>query len=503
MTRSAAALAPLAVLVTWVASTLGAGCLLNRTKQEECRSDSECYVAFGLGTTCNSDGFCQARPTNARCDQTFPTDLLDPARGAAYKDYIVFGSVSPYENALFEQFALSARLALKHVNDRGGIDGTRAFGLVMCDAAPATPDLYDDGLATSQDASVAMARHLIEAWSVPAIFGPARSSEVQQVFLAVRGDDVLVISPSATSPDLTTLDQTAPTDDAPGLLWRTAPPDDLQSQAIAADMTDPGLGRAGAVSRVAAIYVNDSYGTALYNAFASAFEATGSGRDAQAFPYAASGMGQTLPQVVSMVATDATFDEVLFVSSTPDDFVTFLDLIADSPGYDGKGIFLSEAAASAGVLTVADPQRFPQVRGSRPQPLDRATDTVYETFLAEYQVEYDTAIADQIFTPNSYDAGWMLAAGAAWAVFRENNEITGTNIARGLRKLSAGPEVTVSSVGWSSLRSNFEQGRSVNLQGASGTLDYAPATEETESPIQIWGISGSKSPQELDVWYPE
>ncbi len=504
MTRSAASPAAWAVLAACVAgaASILAGCVLSRTKQEGCRADTDCYEAFGLGTTCNSDGFCQARPTNARCDETFPDDLLDPERGAAYKDYIVFGSVSPYENDLFRQFALSARLALKHINQRGGIDGTRGFGLIMCDAAPATADRYDDGLTTSQQASVAMTRHLIDAWSVPAIFGPARSSEVEQVFLEVRNDDVLVISPSATSPDLKEIDQTAPTDDAPGLLWRTAPPDDLQSQAIAGDMTDPGTGRTSAVTRVAVIYFDDAYGTALYNAFAGAFE-TGGGRDAQAFPYAGPGMGQTLPEVVAQVATSASFDEVLFVTPTPSEFVDFLDIVASSPAFNGKGIFLSEAAASAEVLEVADPQRFPQVRGSRPQPLDRTTDTVYEQFLAEYQLEYDAGIADQVFTPNSYDAAWMLAAGAAWAVFRENDQITGTTIARGLRRLSAGPEVVVSGGGWPTLRSNFEQGRSVNIQGASGTLDYAADTEETESPIQIWVIGSNKTPQEIDVWYPE
>lgn len=494
MARSAAAAVVLAGL------TLAAGCVLSRTTYEECRSDAECYEAFGLGTTCDGDGFCQTRPSNPRCD-TFPDDLLEPSRGVAYKNHVIFGSVSPYENDLFEQFALSARLALLHVNARGGIDGSRGFGLIMCDAAPATPDRYDDGLATSQEAAVAMARYLIDTWSVPAIFGPARSSEVEQVFLEVRDEDVLVITPSGTSPDLSALDNTAPTDERPGLLWRTVPPDDLQGQAIAEDMSAPGPGRTAAVDRVAVIYGNDAYGTALYNAFATSFE-TGGGRDAQAFPYSETDTGQTLPQVVAQVATSASFDEVLFISSTPADIVSFLDISATSPAFDGKGIFLTEAAAAAEVLTGADSRRFSQVRGSRPRPLDRSTDTVYETFLAEYQVAYDTSIADQIFTANSYDAGWMLAAGAAWAAYRENNRITGTNIAKGLRRLSAGPAVIVSSVGWPDLRSSFEQGRSVNLAGASGAIDYDPETEETESPIQIWGITSSKTLTELDVWTP-
>ena len=480
---------------------LGIGCVLNTTPQEECRADSECYEAFGLGTVCSSDGFCKARPTNARCNKTFPEDLLSPARGSAYKDYIIFGNVAPYEIDLFRQLAQSATLAIKHANDRGGISGTRGFGMIICDTAPASPEGFDDGLASSVDATVAVARYLVDAWSVPAMTGPIRSSETEKGFLEIRDDGVLMISPSATSPTLREFDNDAPSDESPGLLWRTVPADDLQAQAIAADMITPGVGRTSPVTRVAVVYLNDAYGIALFNAFASAFE-TGGGRNAQAFPFSDAAMGQTLPQVMAEVATGASFDEIMVVTSTPDDFIDFLNIVADSPAFDGKGIFLTEAAVSADVLNSSNAARFPQVRGSRPRPLDRTVDKVYEQFLAEYQVFYQESIVDQIFTPNAYDAGWALAAGAAWAAYRENNQITGTNIARGLRKLSSGPAVEVSSGGWPTLRSNFEAGRSVNLLGASGALDFDPSTEETQSAMQIWTISASKTIVETDVWTP-
>jgi ABC-type branched-subunit amino acid transport system substrate-binding protein len=501
-TRTPAAWAASAVLPIWLTSALGAGCVLSTTPRDECRADSECYEAFGLGTICGSDGYCEARPTNARCTRTFPEDLLDPARGAAYKDHVIFGNVAPYEIPLFRQIADSSMLAIKHVNDRGGIDGTRAFGMIMCDAAPATAERFDDGLATSQQASVAVARYLVDAWSVPAIVGPIRSSEVEQAFLELRDDGVLMVSPSATSPDLRQLDVTAPSDDQPGLLWRSVPADDLQSQAIAEDMIAPGPGRTSAVDQVAVIYLNDTYGTALFNAFAAAFEAPGSNRDAQAFPFSSDDGGQNLSQVVAQVATQANFDEVLVVSSTPDDFVDFFNVTATNPSFDGKGIFVTEAAVSTDVLNNANSARFSQVRGSRPRPLDRGTDTVYETFLAEYQVFFGEAVVDQIFTPNAYDAGWILAAGATWAAYRANNQITGVNMAKGLRKLSAGPEVEVSENGWPTLRSNFEAGRAVNIRGASGSLDFEPGTEETESPIQIWTITSSRTVSEIDVWEP-
>jgi hypothetical protein len=222
LTRSAATWAALAVLAICIASTTGTGCSLSTTPREECRADSDCYEAFGLGTVCSNDGYCAARPTNARCARTFPEDLLDPAKGADYKDYVIFGNVAPYEFLLFEQIAESSLLAIMDANESGGIAAGRGFGMIMCDAAPATAERFDDGLADTVAATDAVMRYLVDAWEVPAVVGPIRSSETQAGFDAVKDRDVLVVSPSATNPVLRDADiTTSPTDQRPGLLWRT------------------------------------------------------------------------------------------------------------------------------------------------------------------------------------------------------------------------------------------------------------------------------------------
>src|SRR5690606_38317170 len=120
----------------------------------------------------------------------------------------------------------------------------RELGIVFCTIEENT-EL--DELARV-DAALETADFLVHDLGVPAIIGPSSSSDVQAVFTALRDTGTLVISPAATSPALTDIDVTSPTDDTPGLLWRTAPPDSLPGAAIASDMS------ARAISKVAVIH---------------------------------------------------------------------------------------------------------------------------------------------------------------------------------------------------------------------------------------------------------
>ncbi|WP_199351033.1 ABC transporter substrate-binding protein [Haliangium ochraceum] len=484
------------------AATLGAllfsGCVLTTTDRNQCRDNLECRDAFGLGATCNADGFCVSEAIDPRCTKTFPDDLLaSDERRRFYKDYVVVGSIMQREVALFEKFELSAELAFSRANQSGGVDGRR-FGVVYCSADAG----YDDGLEAGGEAAAAMAGYLADTMSVPAIFGPATSAETESAFLALEGKNVLLVSPSATSPDLTPIDNPEPSDENPGLLWRTAPPDSFQGEAIAVDMRAPGAGREVAVDTVVVIHIDDTYGNALYQAFASSFESRGGTAISRPFvPNNASQPGARLDEVVPQVGLAGGFDEVLFISSSIDDIVGFLNTSAEFAGYDGKGIFLAEAAASDDVLNVADATRFPQVRGSRPRARDRDSDLVYANFLSAYSFAYKEDADGQVFTANSYDAGWLIAFGVSWALINEGS-LDGTSIARGLRRLSSGPTVNLDGEGWATMLESFGNGESININGASGSLDYDNSTEETATEVEIWTISAENEIDVVDLFEP-
>lgn len=460
--------------------TAASGCLFFTTERSQCETDAECRQSFGFGATCGSRGFCEAARVVERCTRTFPSRLLSDRD--EHRDFIPIGAVFQRGPDVFANMENAARLALKHANDQGGVDG-RKFGLVMCRADPEIGDSL-----TGTDAAVEVARYLVDEIGAPAIIGPATSDNTQAVFQAVQDDDVLVLSPSATSAALSDLDPEDVSDESPGLLWRTAAPDSIQGLAMASDMREPGVGRAQAVSKTAVIHITGPYGGGLADTFASEFMKQGG--QVELFPFENDGERDA---GITDAPNTSGVEEILFISNDVEDIKDFLDTSAGLQSYDGKGIFLSEAAAAQSVIGEVDPTRLPQVRGTRPQPLNFSSDLVYQRFIVSYQAEYDVerdVILNSVFSANAYDAGFLAAYGATWALFQEEGELGGTTMARGLRKISGGDRVEIGPSSWVTVQQQFEAGNDIDVQGASGPLDYSPETEETSIPIEVWAVDG-------------
>jgi branched-chain amino acid transport system substrate-binding protein len=467
---------------------LGSACSLTTTDFTPCEENRECRTRFGFGWMCGNDGYCSESERIPRCNATYPEDLL--INPELHTDRIVFGNLMDQSLATHRARERSARLAYKQADDEGGLDG-RKFGAVFCTVEE---DPEFDGLSR-KEAGVAAATYLVDVVDVPAILGPAASDDVQEVFLAVRDRGVMMISPSATSPALSALDPTTVSDDEPGMLWRTAPPDSLQGAAIAYDMRNPGLGRTEPVDTVAVIYQTGAYGEALAQVFADEFEAAGG--TATLFDYETDGQRSEKVGTVAQMA----FDEVLFISSQTREVIEFMNSAAGLQGFDTKGIFLTDSAANPDLLMEADPTRFDQVRGTRQAPRDEETDLVYAAFLAAYFAEYFEDVQPFSFTANSYDAAWLLVYGSAWSLYQES-EVASLGIAKGMRRLTSGqPEVDMIPTNWDQIRQRFEDGIPVDIAGASGNLDYDPFTEETTGRIETWRIE-NMAIVGIDTWPP-
>lgn len=463
--RAAGTVTALLVLVVSACST-------RTTDVHECQSNTTCRDTFGLGYVCNA-GFCEAAQGQSRCASTFPEDLL--SRDIA--NTVVVGNLMDRSLSTHRARERAARLAIKTANEQGGIE-ERELGIVFCTIEE---DAEFDQL-TRQQAALATSRYLVDTLGVPAIIGPASSGDTQAVFLELAGTDTLVISPSATSPALSALDPVEGSDEVPGLLWRTAPPDSLQGAAISFDMGEPGSERAAAASDVAVIAESGPYGDELANVFMARFQADYAG-DAELLTYDSA---TTLnDRIVDAALGD--YDEVLFISSQTADVISFMDAAATLPGYAAKGIFLTDAAANSDLLEDANPARFGQVRGTRQAPRDEANEPVYASFIAGYSTEYGEDARAFSFTANAHDAAWLIAYGIAWAHYHEP-EITGTTIARGLRRMSSGIRIELRGGEWNKGLRELREGRSIDVSGASGELNYDPITEETTSNIEIWKI---------------
>lgn len=432
-----------------------------------------------MGSTCEDTGFCTAVQIPERCNRTVPADLFDaPER---YEDALLFGALYDSQEHLDSLWATT--LAVEEVNEAGGLEG-RDFAVVICDY---NESLFDDGL-DSLAASAEGATWLSQVAGVDAIVGPRGSSRTQAAFEAVAGRDVLVISPSATSPTLTGLDETSPTNDNPGLLWRTAPTDDIQAGVLVGDLATRG------VSSVAVIAQRGAYGDALSQLVVSGYETAGDGT-IEVFSY------QDTPFAAVADVADGAFEEVVFISSDIQDYLDFFTAAVGNAElestYASMGILLPDAAYNTALLDLdpggADPAAilFGNVRGTRYKP---ASGSIFNTFAASFFTRYGEDPEESGFTVHSYDATWLIFYAMVWAHYNEG-DLGGQALARGLRKISdANAEtIAVRPDGWPSVLEAFEAGRTINLEGGSGRLDYDPATEETTAAVEIWGIADDGS----------
>lgn len=470
------------------------GCSAIEVEYTACSVDTECRDAFGVGWACDVEqGLCQVATPLARCASE-PAGILDDPAGHA--DWALLGSVFEH-GAIFNGMVRSARLPVLQVNDnRGGLDGT-PVGIIECSSAEANAEgeAFDDGLDADQ-ATVATGAWLADVWGVATIIGPATSGRALAAYTDWSERGTLLISPSATSPELTNADGLEATHEDPGLLWRTAPPDSFQGQLLAdvvrdADATDVGI-----------IAQNGAYGDGLADVFALAFD--GDGRTSLKYPFS-----DTTDLSEAIFAADAAgHDAVLVVSSDTNDIIRFFNgaALLTAPGLSDTLIFLPDGAFSDAVVDPEDGVNqdaqdllFPQVLGTVPGlPSGQA----FSNFATQYGAEYDGDDPTVLpFTAQAYDAAWLALAGYSWSSQNEGG-ISGLGTARGLLEISDesfGTPLEIGPGGWTTIQSHFAAGDSIDVQGASGPLNYG-SDGETVAPFDVWDLDEEDGEWSLHRW---
>ena len=446
------------------ASTLS--CSRSRFAYTPCTTNQQCKDAFGWGNVCEEQLCAEVAP-EPRCTDTYPPDLIQ--RKSEFQDAIIIGM--QFDQSAFEAEMDAAELAIRQVMKNEGLDG-RSYGLVKC-----TNEESSSFDALDQDeANVLVSEYLANDIGAVAIIGPATSDRVDAAFLAVEPYGTLLMSPTATSPSLTPLDGLTSSYNNPGLLWRTAPPDDLQGKVLAQFMSSQG-------DRSVAVIVEEGpYGTALGVVFAGHFEQDGATVDQ--LTYESNNAASLATQLDS--AASASVDAVLFISANKDDITEFLTSVATS-GFGSKNIYLADGAKDKDIfedIPGLEEAELERIFGTAPAP---ASGQVYENFKDEYVNKYGRPADQTPFTAYAYDAAWLVLYGTAWSHYNEGL-LTGLGVARGLRMISSGSEVDIGPSQWNSLKAQFKEGQTVDVRGASGELDYDSETGETSAPIDVWGV---------------
>ncbi|HSF63303.1 MAG TPA: ABC transporter substrate-binding protein [Paracoccaceae bacterium] len=163
---------------------------------------------------------------------------------------ILLGFTGPLES-ITPAMALGAEMAIKEINDSGKF----TLGTVSA--------VRGDSTCVDAAAATAAAERLVTSEGVAGIMGADCSGVTGAVLQNVaRPNGIAMISPSATSPALSTAD-----DD--GLFFRTAPSDARQGVVMTENIMDRGF------KTVALTYTNNDYGKGLADSFQAAFEAAG------------------------------------------------------------------------------------------------------------------------------------------------------------------------------------------------------------------------------------
>ena len=179
---------------------------------------------------------------------TFTSNVL--ADGHAIKMGVILGFTGPIES-LTPAMAASAELAFKEASDSGALLGGKTISVERADST-----CVDSAAATSA------AEGLISG-GVVAIMGADCSGVTGAIASNVAvPKGVVMISPSATSPGLSSLDDN-------GYFFRTAPSDARGGQILADITKDRG------VKSVAITYTNNDYGKGLADVYEAAVKAHG------------------------------------------------------------------------------------------------------------------------------------------------------------------------------------------------------------------------------------
>ncbi len=177
--------------------------------------------------------------------------MAGSAMAGEVKIGVILGFTGPIES-LTPQMADGAELAMKEVSDSGK----------LLDGMTVTP-VRADSTCIDAGAATAAAERLVTSDGVKGIMGADCSGVTGAILANVAvPNGIVMISPSATSPALSTAEDN-------GLFFRTAPSDARQGEVMADILLEQG------VKSVALTYTNNDYGKGLADSFKAAYEAKG------------------------------------------------------------------------------------------------------------------------------------------------------------------------------------------------------------------------------------
>ena len=347
-------------------------------------------------------------------------------------------------------------LALRHVNEGGGVFGMPVTGVV----ADATGN---------PDTAVAEAQRLVEVEDVHAIVGPNASSAalpIAQTVSATLG--MPTVSPSATSPQLTAVEDN-------GYFFRTALSDGAQGPVLA-DIT-----RRRGFDSVGLIYQDDAYGAGLADAFAAAWD--GELRSVPVDP------GETELAVALEESAGGGAQALVVIAFEG----LAIDLVrqAIDTGVYSQFVF----ADAAKRLSIAQEIGIDKVAGmygtgSARAPHSSTTEDWDDSYIAAYG-----ELPVLAYVKETYDATVAIALAAQAA-----GSVDGAAMRDQLRNIAGAPGQSIPGTadGIAGALATLADGGDIDYDGTSGTLEWDENGDLRQGYIGVWRFTADGRIEDLE-----
>ena len=346
--------------------------------------------------------------------------------------------------------------------------------------------------SSNPDQGVRAASHLAEL-GVQVVLGPQWSGVTRAIATQVTiPNDMLLISPSATAVSITSLVDK-------GLVWRTSPSDTYQGAALAkyvplleAQIRSERALPAAAKLKLLMVFQGTDYGRGLSEALMKTLVLNGasvsSTANAQYFDSFNYGSGDSRdtagaatrvlsfkPDIVLNLCTDEGVNEVFapvenqWPQGTPGPHWVF--------GDGGETASLWKAIGNRDELRRRTTGTVPGTNNS-----------IFQTFKFKYDSRHfnDGTDPAALGPAGSYDSLHLVAYSAASL---GSQPLTGPNLATGLASidnLSSTTVLDISAQNVEQISGLLQAGKTINVNGASGPLDFDLETGEAPSDIQVW-----------------
>lgn len=450
----------LAAAALAAALALGQGCsFTTATGFTECVADVEC----GAASAC-SGGYCLPMPAGCRRDESpafevggrIPVAALLPLTDQGVRD-------------LSEEQGLNAfRLAVAEANQGGGI-ASRPFGLFVCDIGAT-----DAGIEPQLE-------WMVQNAQVPAVLISGSAATFLAAKNAARRDaGTFIISPTATSDALTTSHALE------GNVWRVSPPDTFQAKVVidllAQDLPPNSLPDGG-TPVVGVMHVDGLYGDYFGVPLAEMLNTRGfrsvrkpiKRNDLTGQTTAVNELSNEQPNATVIIGFPAEVRNIISVSRSRPAFQRSA----------GHRWLLTDAAKDPNSLTGTAGELEGALGTAPAQGAGGAFNSFRDGFRTRYQIDPNSLS----YTSHSYDSMWVVMLAAAGAA-RGGTAITGPGLQAAMGQLVATAQVPLPlrADKWVEASTLLAAGTSLNIEGASGKLDFDLDAGVPVAPYEVWQV---------------